>query len=217
MKILLLDVDSKIPNLALMKLSSFYKKQKCIVDFKKLNYSGYPKQKKLTVIDAREYDKVLGSIIFTVNKNTVKVENCDKVSFGGTGIDINKKLPPEIDELPEDYSLYPNTDTSYGFITRGCIRDCYFCFVPKKEGMIYKYREPEQIIKHSKVEFLDNNILAWKNHLQILQWLVDKKVKYTFKQGLDLRVLTENNARLLSESRYLGEYIFAFDQLKDLK
>ena len=48
----LVDVDSSIPNLALMKLSSYFKKQGFKVDLKKLDYSGYEHHKReKTVID----------------------------------------------------------------------------------------------------------------------------------------------------------------------
>jgi len=215
MKVLLVDVDSKIPNLALMKLSTFHKNKGDEIDFKKLGYTYYPDNKNQTLLLAEEYDKVYISIIFQTNKNSVRVVGCEDVEFGGSGYDYTIKLDQEIDNLEEDYSLYPENEFSYGFITRGCIRNCYFCIVPKKEGMIYRYREIDQIVKHKKVKFMDNNILAHKDCELILQELVDKKVKCQFNQGLDLRLITDKKAELLSKMNYLGEYYFAFDNLKD--
>jgi hypothetical protein len=55
-KILLVDVDNKLPNLALMQLSTYYKNKRYHVDFKKLNYSYYPSNKK-TSIENKEYEK----------------------------------------------------------------------------------------------------------------------------------------------------------------
>lgn len=214
MKVLLIDVDSKIPNIALMKLSGYYKSKGDSVELRKLNYNGFPKKKKITTIDALEYDKVFVSIIFTCNKDVLNV-NAKDITFGGTGWDLTTKLPPEIDDFEEDYSIYPENTSSYGFLTRGCIRNCPFCFVPRKEGMIKRYRDVSQVVKHKKVYFLDNNIFAHPDCDKILQELVDKKIRCQFNQGLDIRLLTETKAQLLSKLNYFGDYIFAFDDLRD--
>jgi len=214
-KILLVDVDSKIPNMALMKLSTYYKSKGYQVDLKKLNYSYYPKERNVALIDGTDYDKVFISIIFRLNKNVVRVIGCNDITFGGVGYSLDNKLNQEIEDLQLDYSIYPENDTSYGFITRGCIRNCYFCVVPKKEGMIHQVNNIDNIVKHKKVKFLDNNILAFKNHIEILKELKAKNIKCQFNQGLDIRLVTEENAKLLSELNYLGEYYFAFDSIKD--
>jgi len=213
-KILLVDVDSKIPNLVLMKLSTYYKEKGCNVELKKLGYDGIPHVRNKSIINANGFDKVFVSIIFTMNKNVVQIEGCEDVSYGGTGYDLTIKLPEKIDNCEQDYSIYPNNDISYGFITRGCIRNCEFCFVPKKEGKIHKYRNVDQIVKHKKVKFMDNNILAYPECEEILQEIVDKKIRCQFNQGIDIRLLTEKRAELLSKIKYIGEYLFAFDDLR---
>lgn len=217
MKILLVDTDSKIPNLALMKLSSYHKQQGNFVEVRKLKYSGYPNNKKPTVIDASQFDEVAVSTIFTVNKDKVIVEGNDNVKFGGTGYDIEAILPKHIDDLDEDYSIYPEHNASYGFITRGCIRDCWFCFVPEKEGGITYYRDWDRIVRHKETHFLDNNFLSYSEHKRILSELVENKVKCRFNQGLDIRLIDDENAELLSKLKYIGEYIFAFDNSRHEK
>ena len=213
MKILLVDLDSKIPNIALMKLSAFHKSKGDEVSIERFNLSGYPNNRKPTEIDAYGFDKVYISVIFDINQFRFDVRGCFDIEKGGTGYDIYKELPEEIDLLDEDYSLYPDNNSSYGFITRGCIRNCSFCFVPKKEGNLYFESSVEDIIKHKKVKFLDNNILAYDKHKEILQKLIDKKIRCQFNQGLDIRLIDEENAKLLSQMNYLGEYIFAFDNI----
>lgn len=156
------------------------------------------------------YDAVYVSSIFDINKY-VEIIGCDSVEFGGTGYFITKQLPEEIDALEEDYSIYPDNNSSYGFITRGCIRNCPFCFVPQKEGKLYLYRNWKDIVKHKTTYFLDNNFLAYKGHEDILRELVKYNIQCQFNQGLDIRLLTNDNAKLLSEMNYIGEYIFAFD------
>ena len=216
-KILLVDVDSSIPNLALMKLSTYYKGQGYKVKFLKLGYSGIPLSKKKRYLLKNEgYYKVFISIIFTPNKEAVRISSpeLNNYEYGGTGYDLYVKLPQEIDDSEEDYSIYQDNDCSFGFITRGCIRQCPFCFVWKKEGMIHKYREISQIVKHKKVKFLDNNILAYPECEKILQELIDKKIRCQFNQGLDLRLMDDKKAELLSKLNYWGEYFFAFDDIK---
>lgn len=212
MKILLVDIDSKIPNLALMKLSFFYKSKGCQVDLIRLSYNGYTSKRGITVIKNKKYDKTLVSVIFKVNKNNFGFEKIEGVEIGGTGVNTIA-LPSDIDNTEEDYSIYPNNKSSFGFITRGCPRKCGFCVVPEKEGLLYKYRNISDIVKHKRVFFMDNNILAYSKHKEVFQELINKNIRCQFNQGLDLRLVDNENARMLSELNYMGEYTFAFDSV----
>lgn len=211
MNVLLIDADSKIPNLALMKLSTYHKSHGDSVDLIKLNLPYYPNRKKIFHYISNDYDKKYCSVIFDGNKRYIKGDN---ILFGGTGVNLDTTLLPEIESLEPDYTIYPNNIFSYGFITRGCIRKCSFCKVPKKEGYIHLVNEPENIIKHKITKFLDNNILAYNEHKRILQKLIDFKSKIQFNQGLDIRLIDSENSKLLSSLNYFGEYIFAFDNIK---
>jgi len=214
-RILLVDVDSKIPNIALGKLSTYYKSKGHEVDYRNLGFKGifHKKERKIT-IDANPFDKVFVSNIFVKNRKLFKVVNCDKVKIGGVGSDFPmQRLPKKIDRLEIDYSLWPENDTSWGFITRGCIRKCSFCFVPKTEGMLYYYMHPKKIIKHDKVDFMDNNIMAYKHHKKVFKWLINHEVKLNFNQGLDVRLLDEENCKLLSEMKFFKKRTFAFDDI----
>lgn len=216
--ICLVDVDSCIPNLALMKLSSFYKQQKCKVDLIQLHKSGYDHHNREPVIlDAGQYSRVFISSIFTLNKDLVKVKNCKHVSMGGTGNSVHKKLPDEIEHLKPDYKLYKDNQYSLGFLTRGCIRNCPYCFIPKKEGKLKDHSPLKEFYnpRLPKIMLLDNNILASPNCIARLKELKKTGKRVTFKQGLDFRCLTPEKAKLLSELNYDGEYIFAFDRIED--
>jgi hypothetical protein len=216
MRVLLIDADSTIPNLALMKLSTYYKSLNGEVDFVQLHIPYYPsKEKKNKYVYTKPYDLAFCSVIFDGNSDYVQGKN---IEFGGTGSkDIMKCLPDEIENLDPDYSLYPENNISYGFISRGCIRNCSFCKVPKKEGYIRQVSTIDKIVKHPITKFLDNNILSLPNHKEILQELIDKKIKCQFNQGLDLRLVDAENSKLLSQLNYYGEYIFAFDSWSYLK
>jgi len=213
--ILLVDVDSTIPNIALMRLSEYYKYRGYTVQLKQLSIPIYKPLKSELIIDTSIYEKVFVSAIFQGTMQNVKFSDYSNVDIGGTGSDnIHKTLPSEIEKSDCDYSIYPDADTSIGFISRGCIRNCEFCVVREKEGNLRQVAEPHDIIRHRKVKFLDNNFLALPNHLEILSDLVKmKETKMQFNQGLDIRLVTHENVKLLSQLNYMGEYIFAFDNL----
>ncbi len=211
MKILLVNVDSRW-NMAIRKMYNYFKTEN-EVEMIDLNFSGYP-HKKVKVIDGAAYDKIFVSNIFDINKDRVEVINCNDVDFGGIGSkNPILQLPCEIEQTEPFY--FPDEDTSYGFITRGCIRKCWFCKVPKYEGKLKEYNTIESIVKHKKVKFLDNNILAYKKHMEVFQWCLDHpEIKVEFNQGLDFRLVNDENLAALSKLNYMGEYIFAFDEPK---
>lgn len=210
MKILLVNVDSRW-NMAIRKMYNFFRENH-EVEMIDLGFSGYP-HKKTKIIDASEYDRVYVSNIFDINKDRVTVKGCDWVQYGGIGSNNpSLKLPAEIENTDPFY--FDDEDTSYGFITRGCIHKCWFCKVPKYEGELQVYNDVEKIVKHKKVKFLDNNILAYEHHCEVFQWLIDHDIKCEFNQGLDFRLVNDKNMELLSKLNYMGDYIFAFDDPK---
>lgn len=208
MKICLIDADSTIPNLALMKLSAFHKSLGDEVELHAAGLPYYLNKKKSYFFAPLGYDKYYCSVVFSGNKRYILGAD---ITFGGTGYNLTTSLSTEVENLLPDYSIYPGNNISYGFITRGCIRNCHFCVVPKKEGMIKQVSTIDKIVRHKKTKFLDNNILALPNHKEILQELVSRQVRCQFNQGLDIRLLDSENSLLLSKMNYLGEYIFAFD------
>lgn len=207
MKILLVNVDSRW-NMAIRKMYNYFGKEH-EVEMMDLGFSAYP-HKRSEVIDGTGYDRVYVSNIFEINKDRVTVTGCDWIEFGGIGSNHpERQLPPEIENSDPFY--HDDEDTSYGFITRGCIRKCWFCKVPKFEGDLKVYNDVERIVKHRKVKFLDNNILAYEHHCEVFQWLIDRNIKCEFNQGLDFRLVNDRNMELLSKLNYMGDYIFAFD------
>jgi len=212
-KIMLADADSTIPNIAVMKLSTYHKRMGDSVSVIRGNLPYYPRIEKKYFAIPFGYDKIYCSVIFEGNKTHVTCLQ-DGVIYGGTGVDLKTELTEEIENLDCDYSLYPENNESYGFITRGCIRKCSFCKVPEKEGGIHLVSSIDKIVRHKKVKFMDNNILAYEGHLEILQELIDKKINCQFNQGLDIRLINNKNSELLSKMNYYGPYLFAFDNIR---
>ena len=193
-KIGLIDVDGKMPNLALMKLSAWHKQQGDSVE--------------LTMpVLAAGYDKVYMSKVFTWSDMPCLPDNAE---VGGTGYDLHKTLPDEIEHLCPDYSLY-NMDYSMGFLTRGCIRKCEFCFVPEKEGNIRSAAYLTEFLRHDRAVLLDNNVLAHHHGIDQIKLIAETGIKVDFNQGLDARLIDDGIAKLLAKVKWLKPIRLACD------
>lgn len=214
MKILLINADSRW-NMAIRRMYNYYTRQGHEVGMRDLGLSGYPHKRKVD-IDAAGFDKVFVSNIFEQNAHRVTVHNCKDVEFGGIGSrNPERQLPADIEATDPYYA--PGETTTYGFITRGCINKCWFCKVPKYEGKLKEYNRLEDIVRGvpgEVVKFLDNNILAHPEHMDVFNWLIERNVRCEFNQGLDFRLATDENLEALARLNYVGEYIFAFDDPK---
>ena len=221
MNIGLIDVDShNFPNLPLMKISAYHKAKGDNVEW---------------WVPLLHYDIVYCSKTFgdeySAPINTVI--NADKINYGGTGFAINvidgkeiyektddATLPDEIEHVYPDYSLYPKftKNTAYGFLTRGCPNNCAFCIVSKKEGLIsHKVANLNEWWNGQKnIKLLDANILACKQHLELLEQLAESKASVDFVQGLDARFITEKNLEVLKRIKIKTVH-FAFDFMKNEK
>ena len=203
MKIGLFDIDPKYHNLALMKLSAYHKQKGDETEL----YSP---------LFTKTYDRVYVSKIFTefhINECYIP-ENFYRA--GGSGFNLETKLPRETEHIMPDYSLY-NLNYSLGFTTRGCIRNCKFCIVPEKEGKIKEHAEVEEFLnpKSNVVVLLDNNFLALPSHIRKLQKYIKKGWQMDFNQGLDARLVNKENAKLLAKTKYKEMIRFAWDDIKD--
>lgn len=229
MAIGLIDVDSKIPNLALMKISSYYKSLGEQVEFVKP-----------TFMDRGEkYEKIYASAIFTRSKDIcidLKTQYGNKIEIGGTGWDLSKILPDAIERMKPDYSLYTAEEIArrmkgigtkehklkkateivnagIGFTSRGCIRECGFCFVPKKEGKFKDVAEIKDLInpKSNALILHDNNLTADPLCIDKLHEIRDRGLVVDINQGCDVRLINEDIARALSEVKHLRSLHYAWD------
>ena len=179
--------DTNFPNLALMRISAWHKAKGDTVEW-------------WEPID--NYDRVYSSKVFTFSPENIYLPP-DTVK-GGTGYGIYTDLAPEIDAMCPDYSIYPDCDYAIGFMTRGCIRRCPWCVVPKKEGKIKAYRTWEEIKRPDKrdIVFMDNNVLASEHGIEQIASMAGKDVRIDFNQGLDARLIDKHIAKLLSEVKW---------------
>lgn len=194
MKVLLIDIDSVIPNLALKKLEKYYLDKGAKVIWNNIMFRNIA-------------DKIFVSCVFTKNRHHCLGWEGIATDIGGTGYSIKKKLPDEIDSVKPKINI--------GFTTRGCVRKCKFCFVPEKEGRIHAVGDLYDIWdrKSGMVTFLDNNATALKDHfIKVLRQVQKEKIKCEFNQGLDIRLLDLDMAKELKKTR-LDDLYFAWDDI----
>ena len=200
-------VDGKLPNLALMKLSAWLKAsdQKTVLQ--------------RTPDETTRY----ASVIFTRNRSRVEMwRQVYEFEIGGSGWDLTTVLPDEVEQMTPDYDLY-GIDYAIGYLYRGCIRKCEFCFVPEKEGRLHRVQTLDRLVRpdSNKLMLLDNNLTAAPDVLDILTELADRGLKVAFTQGLDIRLMTPEIAGVLAHVKYRNnsfdghqQLYFAFDNAR---
>lgn len=219
MRIGLIDLDShNFPNLPLMKLSAWHKSQGDTVEWYEPLFSGH-------------MDIVYMSKVFSFSPDYQYYIDADKVIKGGSGYCIelvdgkevyhgenDMQLPPEIEHIYPDYSLYPELtkDTAYGFMSRGCPRGCDFCHVEAKEGRrAYKVADLSEFWRGQKnIVLLDPNPIACKEWKDILQQLIESKAYVDFSQGVDIRLMTDEKIQMIKQVKTKNIH-FAWDRYED--
>jgi hypothetical protein len=127
-----------------------------------------------------------------------------------------------IEDLIPDYSIldqidykYPVVDGYFAYASRGCIRKCSFCGVPKLEGDLYDTPSLTSIVKGIEAQYgakkdmilMDNNVVASPRFKEIIAEIRDlgftpgaklqrgkSKVlrRVDFNQGVDARILCKD-------------------------
>ena len=182
------DGQTDFPNYALMKISAWHKAQGDQVEW---------------WTPLMTYDKVYSSKVFTFTPENPYLPP-DTIK-GGTGYGLYDDLTDEIDAMFPDYSIYPHVDYAIGFLTRGCIRHCPWCVVPKKEGKIRAYRTWREIKRPDSrnIVFMDNNVLACQHGLEQMRDMIGQDVRIDFTQGLDARLIDDDVADTLSRLKWI--------------
>ena len=220
----LLDHGTRHPNLALLKISAFCKAHGHTVELM-ADYDGI-----------EQYDVVFLSCVFSFTALREEILDLSYVYYGGTGIfpDGGENLPDEVEHMCPDYSLYEPyvesqlalgrrrsalsdyLDYSIGFTTRGCFRKCSFC-VNKKYDHVVPHAPVSEFLDESRpyIYLWDDNFLAYSKWKSVLDELEATGKPFQFRQGLDVRLMTEEKAKALAHCRYHGDFIFAFDHLED--
>ena len=143
------------------------------------------------------------------------------VADGDFGADDIHSRP--IEELTPDYSIldqlryrYPVRDAYFGYASRGCVRRCAFCGVPRLEGAQRDMPPIRQLVEgidsthgpKKDLILMDNNITASARYREIIAEIRDlgfvpgatmergerRRVKrrVDFNQGVDARILAKS-------------------------
>ncbi len=223
----LLDNGTTHPNLVCEKISGFYKEQghkvELLTDYGEIN----------------NYDEVFMSKVF--NFTNVPIDVFDKKRYpnlhvGGTGFfwKASPNLPHEIEHHMPDYHLYNDyideqiskgvkpsnfkiyTDFSIGFTTRGCFRKCPFC-VNEKYDRVFRHAPVSKFLDTTRPNIIlwDDNILGYSKWYEVFDELNATGKRFQFKQGMDMRLMTDDKAKVISSSKIYGDYLFSFDNIKD--
>jgi hypothetical protein len=218
--------NHRFPNLACMKISGYHKSLNDDVELI-VNYEQIIKD---------NYDKIYISKVFTDTEIPNWILEFPNVEWGGTGFNYDEAdpLPNEIEHHMPDYHLYDNwisemiddghkrnefeyyLDYSIGFTTRGCFRKCSFCVNKKYDKVVFHSPIDEFLdVDRKYICLLDDNILGYYDWENIINKLIKTNKPFQYKQGMDIRLMTDKKAEKLSKCKYRGDYIFAFDNYDD--
>lgn len=218
MKVGLIDVDGhNFPNLALMRISAYHKAQGDKVEW--------------WWSDFIHYDVVYMSKVFSdaYSKDVPEPLNADRVIKGGTGYAIHLEngkevfdkskhhdLPPEIEHMFPDYSIYPQYDFAVSMTSRGCPRGCAFCHVASKEGRCsVKVADVKDFwCGQKEIKVLDPNITACKEKRDLMKQYIATGAWIDFTQGIDIRMTTDEDVADLNQMKIKNLH-FAWDNPKD--
>lgn len=207
MKVLLLQVDGKLPNLALMRISAHHKAAGDVVEFRK----GHTR----FLFD--DPDRVYASAIF--DRSIPMVERLRKdfpgAVIGGSHLPKEKFVTIEefgIQTRDKDYSFWPEYTASLGYTQRGCRMNettCPFCKVPWMEGKVSANDSIRELWRGEPyprhLHLLDNDFFGhpdWRGNLAAIR---EGGFKVCFNQGINARLLSEESCEALASVQYYDD------------
>lgn len=230
----------RFPNLACMKLSGYYKDQGNQVELK-INYDNLSSYDKVFISKVFTDTPIDENILNLPNveyggtgfyydkapKLPDEVEHHipdyhlyedwvnEKINEEISEDDSEKNRDEKLKKIRKDFIYY--LDYSIGFMTRGCIRQCSFC-VNKNYKRCELHSNLSEFLDETRpyICLLDDNVLACKDWKEVFEELISTGKKFQFKQGCDERLLTDEKCEyLFNKSKWIGDRIFAFDNIKD--
>ena len=225
----LIDHGTRHPNLALMKIAGYLKDNGNEVEliYKSFDAAKDPK-----------YTALYMGCVFSFTKVPEEIKTLPNMKvYGGTGFfpeGDGPQLPDDVEHHKPFYDLYkpyveseiargrkPNYFSDYmqysiGFTSRGCFRKCSFC-VNKKYDHAFRHSSVAEFLDEDRpyIYLWDDNIMALGQWEEIIDELEATGKPYQFRQGIDLRLMTDHKAERLVNAHYHGDFIFAFDHIED--
>lgn len=224
MNVLLLHLDGKIPNIALMRLAAHYRDRGAFVELRRCDNPRMIGQR----LGDPEWDYVYGSMIFERTRAMAGLvfQAWPHVVLGGTGWDVETSLEEYgITTTRQDYSDYPTWRQSIGFTQRGCRLRCAFCVVPRKEGPVREEQTIEDLWRGDpwprELILLDNDFFGQPRWAERVAEIRDGGFRVSFNQGINARMLTDEAAAAIASVDYRDDSMrvkriyTAWDNLKD--
>ena len=201
MKIIIYQIDGKLPNLAIMRIAGHHIAQGHKVELR------HGKNPEPLLWDTGS-ETVYASALFEKSRPIVDRlrEAWPSAIIGGTGVDYKTRLEDYGITAAPDYSLYPDFRQSIGFSQRGCRLKCSFCVVPQKEGGMTPIGPISSIWRGDphprEIVLLDNDFFGQRNWPDLIDELREGKFKVSFCQGINVRFITEKSAAALASVDY---------------
>lgn len=212
-------LDGRLPNLALMRLSAWHKAKGDDVHFYRTPYRqlGEP-----------PYSAVYGSAVFGFSADRVDRFRSEfpNAIIGGTGSGSPVNVEAVVGDFTGlDYSPWPDFRPSIGFTQRGCRLSCKFCVVPAKEGKPQSVATIADIwrgVGHPKhLHLLDNDFFGQDQWPERIAEIREGGFKVCFNQGINVRAITDETAAAVASVEYRDDgfqrrrLYTAWDNLKD--
>ncbi len=199
MRILLLQIDGKMPNVALMRIASHCRAIGHNVSLRKGN---------LPHLWDRP-DRIYASAIFEKSRPLIEelLREQPSAIVGGTGWDTGITLEQHgIETRRQDYADYPEFRQSIGFTQRGCRMKCSFCVVPQTEGAVREEQTINDIWRGEHwprhVILLDNDFFGQPRWRDRIGELNDGGFAVSFNQGVNARIITDEQAAAIASTNY---------------
>lgn len=201
MNVLLIQLDGKLPNLALMRIAAHHRERGDHIELRHgADFGG---------LFDEHFDRVYASTIFERSRPLAYkvLDTYPGAILGGTGWDRAVRLEDVgITTSAVDYSIYPGYRRSIGFAMRGCRMCCPFCFVPSKEGRARAAGTISEIWRGEpwprEIVLLDNDFFGnpeWRDRLTELR---KGRFKVCFTQGINARLLKPEQAEGIASVDY---------------
>jgi len=205
MNVLLIQLDGKLPNLALMRLDAHYRDRGASVVLRRAG-NGRALQPQF---NDQVWDRVYGSLIFQSSRALAEEARrvYPGIVLGGTGWDLEVTLEKHgVASQDVDYTDYPLFRSSIGFTQRGCRLRCAFCVVPRKEGRVKAAGTVADIWRGDpwprELHLLDNDFFgqpAWKERIAEM---IAGGFRVSFNQGINARFLSDEAAAAIASVDY---------------
>lgn len=202
MRVLLCQLDGKLPNIALMRLAAHHRGDD-------IEFANMPRLRDVRRDLWDEYDRVYASLIFEKTRPIAErlLKLYPHAVVGGTGWNLRTTLESiGVENTEQDYSIYPRFRQSIGFTQRGCRLKCKFCVVPSKEPVLQQEKTIASLWRGEdwprELLLLDNDFFGqplWRERITEIR---NGGFKVSFTQGINARMLTDETAEAIASVNY---------------